>query len=301
VPAVLALTLVIAAPAHAYLYWGSHTKAIARSTNNGSRTKLSFIRGSGSAGIAVNAHYIYWTHNQEIGRANLDGSGKRPRFIRDEGLSDSPLAIDDAHLYWVSGGNSIARANLDGTDVEPRFINFQPHLTRPPTQRQIRNGLIAAVAVDATHLYWSLPYLNSIGRTNKFDQSDRHSGFLRTPCPGVLAVDATHIYWARGATNPRFNRGCFEQSIRRANVGGGGIRTLVKGVAAHGIAIDRRYLYATDPPALGIDRMTLDGKSFKHLFHTRGGGSEGIAVDGLGPGGFPASPAFASFCGCSGI
>src|SRR4051812_47240109 len=258
IPAIIAvLALTCAAPAHAYLYWASHQRSIGRTANNGSKRKLYFIkiRGGVAGGIAVNASYIYWENPGEIGRADLDGSGIRRTFIHDGG---SALAIDGAHLYWDSG-QGIGRANLDGTDVEPGFINF--HSAHHPHGLRITpHGLIFGLAVDSTHIYWSQWADNVIGRAN-IDGSGVDRAFLRTKCPGPLAVDADHLYWAFFGGNPRYNRACLVGGIGRANIDGGGVRTFAKGtgVTTDGIAVDRRYIYVTDPPALGIGRMTLNG------------------------------------------
>src|SRR5207249_4989725 len=65
--------------------------------------------------------FVYWTETAigTTGRANLDGSGVNLTFI--SGL-DRPqgMAIDSAHIYWVTGLGTIGRANLDGTaSMEP--------------------------------------------------------------------------------------------------------------------------------------------------------------------------------------
>src|SRR4051794_21600503 len=125
---VVALALMVAAPAHAYLYWGSHHRSIGRTASNGSKANRSFIRRSAAEAIAVNSRYIYWNNGEDIGRANINGSGVRRRFIT--GLTGGALAIDSAHLYWIDGSSAIGRANLDGTDVEPNFLSFRTHFTR---------------------------------------------------------------------------------------------------------------------------------------------------------------------------
>src|SRR5204863_4333042 len=56
-----------------------------------------------------------------VGRANLDGTGVNLTFIT--GL-DQPkgMAVDSAHIYWLTGLATGARANLAATGGDHSFI-----------------------------------------------------------------------------------------------------------------------------------------------------------------------------------
>jgi hypothetical protein len=83
-----------------------------------------------------------------IGRANLNGTGVNLTFIS---RLDQPqgMAVDIAHIYWVTPLATVARANLDGTGVSQSFIL----------------GAFGAkgVAVDSAHVYWTNSGPNETG------------------------------------------------------------------------------------------------------------------------------------------
>lgn len=94
--------------------------------------------------VAAPAHaYVYWADpaSQTIGRANNDGSGANDAFIH-AGQLPFAVAVDASHIYWANQeGGSIGRANIDGSEVNNSFIAgiAQPsgvavnNLSPPPT------------------------------------------------------------------------------------------------------------------------------------------------------------------------
>jgi Low-density lipoprotein receptor repeat class B len=123
--------------------------------------------------------FVYWTENGlgTIGRANLDGTAANLTFI--SGL-DKPqgVAVDSAHIYWVSGFGTIGRANLDGTGASQSFI--------------IGALGAQAVAVDSAHIYWtnSGPNGSRIGRAN-LDGTGVNPSFITTLVPAARGSIAT--------------------------------------------------------------------------------------------------------------
>lgn len=74
--------------------------------------------------FATSAHaYVYWgdPNAETIGRANLDGSFATDAFIQTGG-QPLAIAVNASHIYWANKGGSIGRANINGTEVEPNFI-----------------------------------------------------------------------------------------------------------------------------------------------------------------------------------
>jgi len=71
----LALSLVFAGSAHAYVYWGDHhAGTIGRANNDGSGATNSFIDTGGEPfAVAVNAGHIYWA-NKSGGKSNRTSS-----------------------------------------------------------------------------------------------------------------------------------------------------------------------------------------------------------------------------------
>jgi hypothetical protein len=114
-----------------HLYWANDFN-IGRANLNGTDVNQNFIADpkGGPAGLAVNAHYIYWTneYHNAIGRANLNGTGINQRFITGAVFPDA-MTADSRYLYWANGAlgdppntRSIGRARLNGTDVNQRFV-----------------------------------------------------------------------------------------------------------------------------------------------------------------------------------
>ncbi|MFL5902870.1 MAG: hypothetical protein ACJ76Q_03520 [Solirubrobacteraceae bacterium] len=92
------------------------------------------------------------------------------------------MAVDSAHIYWVTALATVARANLDGTGDNQSFIFGAFGAT--------------AVAVDRAHVYWtnSGPNGNGIGRAS-LDGTRVNQRFISTVVPATgVAVDGAHVY-----------------------------------------------------------------------------------------------------------
>jgi hypothetical protein len=304
---VLALTLALAPRAEAFVYWTNPLdRAIGRANLDGTGVDNSFITGVGPQfgndsvpdGVAVNSTHLYWVSSGvrrsggvlaqalTIGRANLDGTAPNHRLIANVSASGwrPGIAVDDAHVYWVSrfadedsnpGTGAIGRANLDGTGVDENFITGleYPH---------------EAVAVDGSHLYWTIlsqdPFpTHRIGRANLdgtgVDENFITLTFEALSIPG-LAVDDEHVWWSSSA---RFNA-----AIDSANLDGTGTERVINigeeddydESVCGGVAVDNTHLYWTN--RFGIGRARLDGTRVNHDFITTDPCGR-LAVDGLGP------------------
>ena len=305
--ATLALaTLALAARADAYVYWTDGAKdTIGRANLDGTGVDRSFIRGLvHPEAIAVDTThgYLYWVSANPcctsdpggtIGRAKLDGTGVDPDFISTRTYAGNAMAVDDAHIYWVSkvsdpsptnpfgqsNTGTIGRANLDGTGVDPDFISGigSPH----------------GVAVDGAHVYWDDTHTTvtptgsvsdfAIGRAN-LDGTGVDQSFIEPGGGNGLAVDDAHVYWSVATW------------INRANIDGAGaeygfidlqrIDTVMYEIAVNGSHI--YWIGNVGPSRNAIGRANLDGSRVTNKLITGFnpfGGSDptGLALDALGP------------------
>ena len=276
----VALPLVIAPRADAYVYW-TNPGAIGRADLDGSGVDQSFVPDVPCclSDVAVDADHLYWSHSYQgtsaIGRANLDGTGVDQSFIRDipGSWSISGIAVGPEYLYWTSFSScaapctpAIGRARLDGTQVDPSFIGGLP-------------GNPGHIAVDAAHLYWTAdPYpTGTIGRA-KLDGTGVDQSFIPTGrAPVGIAVDGGHLYWADSS-----------EGIGRARVDGSEIDPgFVAGTGGNlALAVDAAHIYFSDRGyrSSTIWRANLDGTGAGGFLYTapQGLGVTGVAVDGLG-------------------
>jgi virginiamycin B lyase len=226
-----------------------------------------------SLGLAARAEaFVYWPHfpfsgsgGPALGRANPDGTGTDKRFLElpptiIEGGSETiegatAVAVDAAHVYWISSSGGIGRANLNGTHARQRFIRLRGHRD------------VCDVAVDAAHVYWTSSDGDTgsgvIGRAN-LDGSGVDQGFI----PGAsdcsrIAVDAAHVYWT-------FEDETGSGAIGRANLDGTSVDQSfipLEG-APCGVAVDAAHLYWGG--GTGIGRANLDGTDATESFIPRG-------------------------------
>ena len=294
--ALLALALALAQRAEAYVYWTDRENGlIGRANLDGTGVDHSFITGTGNPHeAAVNSTHVYWVNGQPagytIGRANLDGTEANPRFIADVDVDfGSGVAIDGRHVYWVSkfydgfpepASGAIGRANLDGTGVDESFI----------TGLDFPAG---ALAVDASHLYWTSyasyahsdvnpPSPSRIGRAN-LNGTGVDEDFISAPEVGAVAVDDAHVWWTVAPALRSDESG----AIWRANLDGTGAKSVIPGVLGVigtdifpcGLALDRTHVYWRS--GFEIGRARLDGDRANHEFIGTPIGSCGVAVDGL--------------------
>ncbi len=178
------------------------------------------VSGVAPGDVQAGGGFVYFTRytgdHEVIARVNPDGSGLNLNFIDVPAWSDSSdggpdrILVGGGFIYWYDH-NRIGRANLDGSGVTDHFIDGTG------------GGLELGFGTDGSHFYWDLNYsmgVGSIARVN-IDGSGMNKNFisgLSLP-QGVGVVDG-HIYWTQGAPTDR--------SIRRANLDGSHIQTLLK-------------------------------------------------------------------------
>lgn len=262
----MALALLLAAPADAYVYWTNDNGTIGRAYLDGTDPDQAFITGPVEPfGIAVDAKYIYWADYaaNTIGRADLDGTDVDQSYIT--GASGPRgVAVDANYVYWtnsVAGPDTIGRARLDGSGANQSFV---------PTA-EITYG----VAVSANHIYWANYSIDAIGRAN-LDGSGA-TQFLVAPTGGTpqgIAVGGNRVYWA--------DYGMTSSVISRSNLDGSAPdTTFITGLDnPYGVAADAEHVYWVDRTH-AIGRATLDGGTITANFITGVSAPYGVAVDAL--------------------
>jgi hypothetical protein len=270
-PLVIALSLLFAATAHAYVYWADYQGGtIGRANLDGTAVEDGFIpTGGHPLAVAVNSSYIYWANQStgSIGRANLDGTGADPNFItginKPWGVALTPTAI-----YWPSfGDNKIGRANLDGSGKNLGLVTTV--------------GAPCSVAVDAGHVYWgSLGTPSFIGRASLTGSEPKPEWVdLETYVPCGLATNSANVFFSDTGF-----LGGFAHEIGRVNINGGPPDKSIIGEAEGpcGLAVFGSKLYwanqATDTIGVANTDATQVNES---LVQTGGHEICGIAVDSL--------------------
>jgi hypothetical protein len=167
------------------------------------------------------------------------------------GVSPPPAG---AFVYWASVGESrIGRSNLDATGM----------------QTLIPGVNACAVAVDASHIYWTLGS-GGVFRAN-LDGTDVRS----VPGAGAscgVAVDGSHIYWTHWG------------GVGRANLDGtgadNGFIDLGNGIS-NGVAVDAAHVYWGNTDTGRVSRADLDGSDPVADFIQATNGVNGVAVDAV--------------------
>ena len=144
-------------------------------------------------GIDVDGSFVYWVNAGLdtgfgvgfVARAELDGdlASVEPKFIQ---FASVDVAVNASHVYYSYYAGElgvIRRINLDGSGSEEGVISGFPD-TRGP-----------ALALDATHLYWTKTADSAIGRANLDGSSPEHEFVKEAGNPEALALDATNLYW----------------------------------------------------------------------------------------------------------
>ena len=279
IPLALAFSLLFAASAHAYVYWGDFQGGtIGRANLDGTDVEDGFIQAGGHPlAVAVTSSHIYWANEAAgtIGRANIDGTAVEPSFItginKPWGVVVSPTAI-----FWPSlGGHEIGRANLDGTGKNLGLVTGV--------------GSPCSIAIDSGHVYWGDAELTAfIGRASLTGSSpEREWVNLGTYVPCGMATNSANVFFA--------DTGSFASAheIGRVNINGTGLDKSMIGEAEGpcGLTVFGSKLYWANHgnDTIGVANTDATGVD-ESLVQTGGNEICGIAVDSLSSPRSPPSP-----------
>jgi hypothetical protein len=200
--------------------------------------------------LAVDATSVYWTNpNDETVRKVPVGGGPTATLAG----GAAPLAIDSTGVYCT---------NQFSTNPAPAILKM-PLGGGAPAVIASLSILPAAIAVDATGVYWTSP-----GRGQVYFQDAGASELSRLLAPGsvmkisldgglptvlasgqvgvgAIAIDENNVYWTAGTVvnfgTPQFRR---ESSVVKMPLGGGTPATFVSGqIDSFRIAVDAANIY----------------------------------------------------------
>jgi hypothetical protein len=197
------------AVASGYVYW---TEAREGNEGEGSvgRAKIGateaeevnrdFIGGAYEPrGISVSADNVYWVNSGFdtgdgggfLGRSDVSGTlaSVNQKFIE---FASGDVAITGSSIYFSRLSSAIEagfirRYNIDGSE-DPSWNDIEITGVKEPP----------ALALDASHLYWTNPTLSKVGRSDlNGTLGSQEQGFIVGAAhPQGVSVDAAHVYWS---------------------------------------------------------------------------------------------------------
>ena len=253
-------------------YYGNSTKGVWRADLNGQSPEELCTAYYGFEGVAIdfqnNKMYLAAPHQNKIERANLDGSN-REDFVTSIHPVDIALDLSAGKIYWTDYTYSnavIKRANLDGSNVESITSHLGDGCDLQGITTDVPGGKIYwvergddvikranldgtgmqtilhcwdgvsnswDVAVYGSKLYWTDALLgtDNISRADLDGSNVVNDVIAGLNDPRCMAVDHTtgKLYWVSAGDN----------CIKRANVDGSNLETLVTGLShPFGISLD---------------------------------------------------------------
>ena len=264
--ALAVVAIALAARADAFVYWTeSGLQSIGWANLDGSEANDTVLFTDRPQGVAVDSAHLYWVSAGAIGRADLTGLHADESFI--DGVSGAKgLAVDGAHIYWTSSGTN---GNWIGrANLDGTGVDQTFIGTAVPA---------AGVAVDSAHVYWTNSATNAIGRANLDGTAPDQTFITGGANPQGVAVDSAHVYWANGDSG----------TIGRANIGGSGAdQSFIAAGNPLGVAVDSAHIWwANGATFSAIGQANLDGTSVNQRFIPTATSPTAVAVDALTLGG----------------
>ncbi len=195
--------------------------------------------------LTADAAHLYWVDDHGIWRSDLSGADK-VSLATDQDIR--VLVVDDVWCYFGTFGGEIRRVSKTPGGTSEHFAGDAGHKVSNPT----------ALAVDATHLYWTDAYFDSISRvsldgttTTTLIESKTQGGIVGDE-PHRLALNSTKLFWTT-----------LDGQVGFALKDGSGATALVAPAAEFGgIAADDTHIYWVGD---GVYRATIDGSAVLQL------------------------------------
>lgn len=206
---------------------------------------------------------LYWTMTDGTGAyvVRADANGANPVTIV-SGIANvkgpNGLEAINGQLYWPDQQlNAVKQANPDGSGVTAFTSASNPY----------------DVCGTATQIYWTSQTGNYIDT-----QSTNGTGYQRlfdsatVTSPFAIEVTADYIYWSEVSGQGR---------IRRSDLNGGNVITLIPNVFVYDLQVTSNYLYFADInyPSGALKRANLDGTGITNLVTGAFGGVD--LINGL--------------------
>lgn len=206
---------------------------------------------------------IYWTMTDNTGAyiVRADADGANPVNIV-SGIANvkGPNGLETANglLYWPDQQlNAIQQANPDGSGVTTFAAANNPY----------------DVFGNPTQIYWTSQTGNYLD--TQLPTGTGYQRLLSSPnvtSPFAVEVTATHIYWSEVSGQGR---------IRRSDLNGANIVTLIPNVFVYDLQVTSNYIYFADInyPNGALKRANLDGTAITNLVTGAFGGVD--LINGL--------------------
>lgn len=152
------------------------------------------------------------------------------------------IAVDEETLFWTDlGKHQVAAGPLTNVGPHPRFAGT--HTVVAKTE-----GRPVSLAIDATHIYWTVDLPGTIARVRK--DGGPIETLARGDKPVGLALDATHVYWSEWGAG---------RIAKVAKSGGETVVLTSEQKGARGLAVDDDRVYFTHAPSGSIRSVPKNG------------------------------------------
>ena len=236
-----------------YIYWGNYNLGSAPYSGGRATISNSGITAISNSffspihpiqAIAGDDSYLYYADNfrvvYKVDKVTLDES----LFFTSLGTVIA-MTISNGKLFIGSTWRRMYKYDISGSSaIQDTTFPFSESGATP--------GAIGGIAVDENYLYYATGSDNTIGRAD-LDGLNNNPSFINLPLENVasLVINSNYIYWRD-----------YAKTIRRADIDGNNITTLITTTKAYKIAIDSDYLYFdgyNSSAPFSIARANLDG------------------------------------------
>jgi len=206
------------------VYWSDGTSIFSCNKVGCDQSRTTLATPAGAVhGIAVDAHYVYWTTTSGGTVMKVDKRGVASAVMLATGSYPYQVASDGANVYWTDQPDAVMTAPIEGGN---------------PARLATEQGPMG-IALDAQNVYVT----TGAGKIVQVSKQGGSGLTLATDLgnePWGIATDGTNVYAASMANG----------TIVKVPVGGGPEVVLVSGLRAPaGVTVDATSVYWTDVEA----------------------------------------------------